>query len=100
MQPTVSVPFSAEQMMWYEQACARIDPKRLQNLLFELTNIHSPTGAAGAASQFMARHLESVGLSARYQPMSPISGNVLAERRGSGGGAELLIALPPAAPRR
>lgn len=29
MQPTVSVPFSAEQMKWYEQACARIDPKRL-----------------------------------------------------------------------
>lgn len=94
MQPTVSVPFSAEQMMWYEQACARIDPKRLQNLLFELTNIHSPTGAAGAASQFMARHLESVGLSARYQPMSATSGNVLAERRGSGGGASVLLYAP------
>lgn len=94
MQPTVSVPFSAEQMMWYEQACARIDPKRLQNLLFDLTNIHSPTGAAGAASQFMARHLESVGLSARYQPMSATSGNVLAERRGSGGGASVLLYAP------
>lgn len=94
MQPTVSVPFSAEQMKWYEQACARIDPKRLQSLLFELTNIHSPTGAAGAASQFMARHLESVGLSARYQPMSATSGNVLAERRGSGGGASVLLYAP------
>ncbi len=94
MQPTVSVPFSAEQMKWYEQACARIDPKRLQCLLFDLTNIHSPTGAAGAASQFMARHLESVGLSARYQPMSATSGNVLAERRGSGGGASVLLYAP------
>ncbi|CAD5379593.1 Acetylornithine deacetylase [Pseudomonas sp. OF001] len=94
MQPTVSVPFSAEQMKWYEQACARIDPKRLQYLLFDLTNIHSPTGAAGAASQFMARHLESVGLSARYQPMSATSGNVLAERRGSGGGASVLLYAP------
>lgn len=94
MQTTVSVPFSAEQMMWYEQACARIDPKRLQSLLFDLTNIHSPTGAAGAASQFMARHLESVGLSARYQPMSATSGNVLAERRGSGGGASVLLYAP------
>lgn len=94
MQPTVSVPFSTEQMKWYEQACARIDPKRLQYLLFDLTNIHSPTGAAGAASQFMARHLESVGLSARYQPMSATSGNVLAERRGSGGGASVLLYAP------
>lgn len=94
MQPTVSAPFSAEQMMWYEQACARIDPKRLQYLLFDLTNIHSPTGAAGAASRFMARHLASVGLSARYQPMSATSGNVLAERRGSGGGASVLLYAP------
>ena len=91
MQPAVSGPFSAEQMKWYEQACARIDPKRLQYLLFDLTNIHSPTGAAGAASQFMARHLESAGLPARYQPMSATSGNVLAERRGSGGGASVLL---------
>lgn len=94
MQSTVTVPFSTEQMKWYEQACARIDPQRLQRLLFELTSIHSPTGAAGAASQFMASHLESVGLSARYQPMSATSGNVLAERRGSGGGASMLLYAP------
>ena len=35
---TTPVPFSAEQKKWYEQACAKIDPKRLQQLLFELTD--------------------------------------------------------------
>ena len=58
--------FSAQQQAWYEQACARIDPKRLQKLLFEIVDIHSPTGAARAASEFMARHLAQVGMDARY----------------------------------
>ena len=78
MQPTTPVPFSAEQMKWYEQACAKINPKRLQELLFAITDIHSPTGGARAASEFMASHLNTIGMSARYQPMGFGSGNVLA----------------------
>ncbi|PKO58967.1 MAG: acetylornithine deacetylase [Betaproteobacteria bacterium HGW-Betaproteobacteria-19] len=94
MSQTTPAPLSAEPMQWYEQACARIDPARLQRLLFSLTDIHSPTGAARAASEFMAGTLASAGLQARYQPMTETSGNVLAEYRGSGGGATLLLYAP------
>ena len=69
--------FSTQQQAWYEQACARIDPKRLQKLLFEIVDIHSPTGAARAASEFMAGHLARVGMDARYHPMTDTSGNVI-----------------------
>ena len=86
--------FSTQQQAWYEQACARIDPKRLQKLLFEIVDIHSPTGAARAASEFMAGHLARVGMDARYHPMTDTSGNVLAEVRGSGGGATLMLYSP------
>lgn len=94
MQSTTPAEFSAEQMKWYEQACAKIDPKRLQNLLFALTDIPSPTGAARAASEHMKGYLENIGMAARYQPMSFSSGNVLAELRGSGGGASVLLYAP------
>lgn len=94
MDLTVPASLSAEQLDWYEQACARIDPERIKRLLFELTDIPGPTGATGAASRFMADYLADVGLSARYQPINEISGNVLAERRGSGNGATLMLYAP------
>lgn len=94
MKPTTSLPFSAEQSQWYEQARARLNPQRLQTLLFELTNIHSPTGATRQASEFMTRHLQSIGMKSRYYPMNDISGNALGERRGSGGGATVLLYAP------
>ncbi|MFZ3117184.1 MAG: acetylornithine deacetylase [Variovorax sp.] len=94
MHATTPVAFSADQMKWYEQACARIDPERLQQLLYAITDIHSPTGAARAASEHMVKHLDSIGMRARYQPMSFTSGNVLAEVRGSGGGASVLLYAP------
>jgi acetylornithine deacetylase/succinyl-diaminopimelate desuccinylase-like protein len=92
--PTIQAPFSTEQMQWYEQACAKIDPKRLQKLLFELTNIHSPTGATRAASEFMAGHLGKVGFDADYQALTDISGNVKAQYRGAGGGASVMLYAP------
>ena len=70
MEPTIRVPFSSEQQQWYDTACAKINPERLKQLLFKLTDIHSPTGAAGAASQFMARHFAGVGLRATYDAMT------------------------------
>ena len=94
MEPTIQVPFSSEQQQWYDAACAKIDPNRLKQLLFELTDIHSPTGAAGAASQFMAKYFESVGLKATYDAMTAQSGNVLGEKRGLGSGATLLLYAP------
>ena len=85
---------NVQQQAWFEQACARINLKRLQKLLFEIVDIHSPTGAARAASEFMARQLAQSGMKARYQPMTDTSGNVLAELRGSGGGATLMLYSP------
>lgn len=85
---------STERQRWYEQACARIDPARLQALLSAIVDIHSPTGAARAASEFMARSLAEAGMDAHYQPMTDSSGNVLAELRGTGGGATLMLYSP------
>lgn len=94
MEPTVKAPFSDQQQAWYEAACARLDPGRLKQLLFDITNIHSPTGATRGAAEFVAAHLADAGLKSAYKPMSERSGNVLAEHRGSGGGAALLLYAP------
>lgn len=94
MNPTTSLPFSPEQSLWYEQARACLKPQRLQALLYELTDIHSPTGATREASEFMARHLRGIGMRARYYPMNEITGNALGEFKGSGGGASVLLYAP------
>lgn len=94
MKPTISLPFSAQQAQWYEQARARLNPQRLQQLLFDISNIHSPTGATRQASEFMNRHLQGIGMKSRYYPMSDITGNVVGEFRGSGGGATVLLYAP------
>ena len=94
MKPTTSLPFSAQQDQWYEQARARLNPRRLKQLLFDISNIHSPTGATRQASEFMSRHLQGIGMKSRYYPMSDITGNVVGERRGSGGGATVLLYAP------
>ena len=41
----------------------------LQQLLFKLTGIHSPTGGGGAANRFMAKYFEDVGLRATSDEM-------------------------------
>lgn len=94
MVSTTPLPFSPAQQAWYEKACAKLDAGRLQKLLFELTDIHSPTGATRDASQFMARHFSRIGLNASYRPMNGQTGNVVAEKRGSGGGAALMLYAP------
>jgi acetylornithine deacetylase/succinyl-diaminopimelate desuccinylase-like protein len=94
MPPTRQVSFSAEQRAWIEAAQARLDAARLTRLLAEITGIHSPTGAAGAAAEYLTGQLNARGFASRYLPMSATSGNVLAERRGSGGGASLLLYAP------
>ena len=92
---TTAVPFSALQEQWYQRACSKLDPARLQRLLVDLVNIHSPTGGERAASEFMTRYMaETVGLEARYQPISALTGNAVGELRGSGGGANLLLYAP------
>lgn len=95
MNPTKHIPFTAQQQSFYEAARARINPKRLQQLLFDITNIHSPSGSARAASEFMQQYLDNMGMTrSRYYPMNDVTGNVLAEKRGSGNGANLLLYAP------
>lgn len=95
MNPTQQIPFTAEQTRLYEAAKARINPQRLQQLLFDLTNIHSPSGATREASEFMQGYLENMGMTtSRYYPMNDITGNVMAEKQGTGNGANLLLYAP------
>jgi len=94
MQPTTSAPFSADQQRWYEAACSKLDKDRLARMLFALTDIHSPTGATRGAAEYVAGYLGEAGLRSAYKPMSETTGNVLAEHRGSGGGATLLLYAP------
>lgn len=94
MEPTTQVPFTAQQQAWYEAACAKLNPERLKQFLFELTDLHSPTGATRAASEYVVGKLAEAGLNSKYKPMSETTGNVLAEKRGSGGGATLLLYAP------
>ncbi len=91
---TQPLPFTPEQQAMYDKVCAKLDAGRLKQTLFDLTDIHSPTGATRAASEFIAGKLASAGLRSAYKPMSGTTGNVLAEKRGTGGGATLLLYAP------
>src|SRR5581483_10046246 len=81
---------------WYAEASARIDAERLKHLLLALVDIPSPTGAERAASEFVAAWMrEHVGgARAFYQPIDEATGNAVAELRGSGGGATLMLYAP------
>ena len=94
MQPTTPVPFTPEMEAAYARAKAKLDPARLKQLLFDITDIHSPTGATRNAAEFVAGHMASIGLVPKLDPMTPISSNVLGEKRGTGGGATLLLYAP------
>jgi acetylornithine deacetylase/succinyl-diaminopimelate desuccinylase-like protein len=94
MEPTVSAPFTPEMEAAFGRAKARLNPARLKQLLFDITDIHSPTGATRNVAEFVAGHMARIGLAPSLDPMTPISSNVLGEKRGSGGGATLLLYAP------
>ncbi|MGE3690036.1 MAG: M20 family metallopeptidase [Novosphingobium sp.] len=94
MEPTVAKPFTPEMEDAYARAREKIDPARLKQFLFQLTDIHSPTGATRQAAEFVAGRMAEIGLKPTLDPMTPISSNVLGEARGSGGGATLLLYAP------
>lgn len=93
---TRQLTMGAERERWYEQACARLDAGRLKRLLLSLIDIPSPTGAERAASEFVAAWMRDHVGSARtaYQPIDEATGNAIAEMRGSGGGAALMLYAP------
>ncbi len=86
--------FSTQQQSWYDTACAKINQKRLQSLIFDLTGIHSPTGAERAASEFLVDYLRGVGIDAEYQPINERTGNCIGRIKGSGGGPTLMLYAP------
>ena len=88
--PTAAMPFTPEMEAAYAKARARLDAGRLKQLLFDITDIHSPTGATRTVAEFVAERMQAVGLKPTLDPMGDISANVLGEKRGSGGGATLL----------
>ncbi len=92
--PVIEAELGDQRQAWFDAVCARLDPARLKTLLARLTDIHSPTGAARDAAVFMAEYLRGQGMTARYLPMTEGSGNVLAEARGSGDGASVLLYAP------
>ena len=83
-----------QQREWYEAACSKIDSERLKRLVFDLTDIHSPTGNEKEASVFLADYMSGAGLDATYQSVTEQSGNAVGRIRGSGGGANLLLYAP------
>lgn len=86
--------FTAEQQRWYEAANARIDTERLKQLVFSLTNIHSPTGDERRASQFLASYLTSAGFEGRYLPVTERSGNCVGRLPGDGTGPNFMLYAP------
>lgn len=92
--PTVPMPFTQEMQEAYDKARSLLDPARLKQLLFDITDIHSPTGATREVAEFVADHMERIGLRSSLDPMTEISSNVLGQKRGSGGGATLLFYAP------
>src|SRR5215470_2047134 len=92
---TIQVPLSTAQEQWYSEACARLDSERLKRFLLQLIDIPSPTGGERKASEFIAEYLkQNLGGRAYYQPINENTGNAVAEIRGGGEGATLLLYAP------
>ena len=78
----------------FGKARALLDQERLKTFLFELTDIHSPTGATRSAAELVAERLGAIGMTPTLDVMTDISANVMGEKRGTGGGAALLLYAP------
>lgn len=90
----MSTPFNNSQRQYYEQACKKIDAGRLKQLVFDLTDIHSPTGNERQASEYLVAYMGRAGFKAHYQAVSEHSGNCVGRLPGSGAGASLLLYAP------
>ena len=91
---TKKLEFSKQQRSWFDTACANINPQRLQQIIQDLTAIHSPTGAERQASEFMVDYMLSVGIDAHYQAVTKSSGNCIGEIKGTGQGPTLMLYAP------
>lgn len=85
---------SDEQQHHYERALALLDKDKLQRLLYNLTDIHSPTGSTGAVCRYLLDHLKQLGVDTKYLPITDQSAAGIARVNGIGGGANLLLYAP------
>lgn len=92
---TTPLPFDGPRQEMFDRVLAHLNPERMRDLLADLVNVHSPTGAERQASEFMAAYLkDAVGIPAAYQPVSDVTGNAHGEILGTGDGARLLLYAP------
>ena len=57
---TTPLPLDRERQEVLDAVLAKLRPERMRDLLADLIDIHSPTGAEREASEFMTRHLRDV----------------------------------------
>jgi acetylornithine deacetylase/succinyl-diaminopimelate desuccinylase-like protein len=79
---------------YFDRASSAIDYGRLESLLADLVDRHSPTGAEREICLYLAEHLGSIGLEARCDQVGDQSGNCTARKRGDGSGPSLLLYAP------
>lgn len=95
--PTTPLPLDPARQETLDKVLACLNPGRLRDLLASLVDIHSPTGAERAASEFIAGYLAGpAGIDARYHPVSEATGNAFGEIAGNGKGTgpRLLLYAP------
>ncbi|MFC5754224.1 M20 family metallopeptidase [Actinomadura rugatobispora] len=87
-------PLDPQRRAWTEAARAKIDPRRLTDLIAGMVDIPSPTGEEGPLARWLAERLGEAGLEARYQPIDDGQGNAVGRLRGDGTGPDLLLYAP------
>jgi acetylornithine deacetylase/succinyl-diaminopimelate desuccinylase-like protein len=94
--PTTDFPieFDAPRRALYERACACVNPARLRKLLADLVDIHSPTGAELPICEFIASHLETLGMASAVQRITATSANVHGRLSGRGEGPSVMLYAP------
>ncbi|HEX7659026.1 MAG TPA: hypothetical protein VF444_06050 [Pseudonocardiaceae bacterium] len=92
---TEQLPLDPQRQKMFQALVDAIDPERMRRLLVDLIGIHSPTGAERRIVEHLTDYLRgTVGLDAKYMPLSEKTGNVHAEIPGVGDGARLLLYAP------
>ena len=83
---TSSASLSQEQQRYFEAARALLDSEKLKDLLFRLTDIHSPTGSTQEACSMMVEHIrDTLSVDAKVLSMAGESAAGYARLKGEGG---------------
>lgn len=85
---------SAEQDRWLDASLAQIDRGALLDLVAGMVAIPSLTGQERPLAEFLAQRLRQSGLDGACQEIDAEQANAIGRRRGSGGGADLLLYAP------